>query len=759
MSGRTTQAAAAQGYHVLRPRPRSGPDRLVEARQLLAAGRAAGVPVLLQPVLGDPGLRSEAQYMIAIAGVLSGQPQSGFEAALDAVRSRPNEPRYRFTLGRVFKALGDLPNAERAYREAITLDPRYADAHVSLGIVLKLRGDIEGALAQYDAALAIAPDFAPAHANRANALALRAELTADDPLADTPNDEAIEAQARAAALDPRNALVHRNHGILLGRARRRLQAAEAFNNALGADPSDVESCLYLAGCLRSIGSSALAREVYEKWLGHNPPNAAVMRALAGLLTRDGLVDDALPWATRAAELDPDPHSLLQLGNSYLQLRRQEDAMAHFRRGVDLGQRRPNLYTTMLLGANYLWEDPQRVFDLHAEFGASLPPQRASRPRWRPLAAGERLKIGYVSGDFVRHSVSYFLGGLLEHHDRERFDVTCYNNLAWSDAVTERLKSYGHRWVECEGISHEQLCRQIEADGIHVLIDLAGHTSHSRLFMFALGAAPVQITYLGYPTVNGVPAMDFRITDPEIDAGDLPALASEQPLRLTRTMFCYRPDEAPAIGPPPLQRKGHVTFGSFNSIAKISDRTLALWARVMHAVPDSRLMLKSSAMAQASNCENIERWMAGHGIGTERLQLMAWLPNKASHLELYNEIDVALDPFPYNGATTTCEALWMGVPVVSLRGRTHTSRMGASILKGAGKPEWVSTNDDAYVATAQAIANDVEGLVAWRCTARASLARSALFDERGFTNAFEDLLREAWQRAGERVVETASVTAV
>ncbi len=729
--------------------------RLLEAQQLLASGRTAPALALLHPAAEDALTRPEARYLLAIAALMQGQPQAGLVHANGAATERPNVARYQFALGRAFKATGDLDGAETAYQRALALDPEFADAMVSLGIVLKTRGDAEGAIALYDKALGIAPNLAAAHANRASALALRAELAADVVSDDAPSDEAIDVQARAVALDPNNAVLHRNHGILLGRARRRFEAAEAFNRALAVDSGDVESCLHLAGGLRAMGDSKLARQVYEKWLGENAANAAVMRALSGLLTRDGQVDEALPWAMKAAEINPDPYSLMQLGNTFLQSRRLEDAMTYCRRAVDLSGRRATLYPTMLLGMNYLCEDPQPIFDLHAEFGQALPQALNKRPPWQPLAPGERLKIGYVSGDFVRHSVSYFIGPLLEHHDKDRFEVTCYNNLGWGDAVSERLKSYGHRWVDCEGLSDEHLRRQIETDGIHILVDLAGHTSHSRVFLFGLGVAPVQVAYLGYPTASGVPANQFRITDDVIDPGDMPPLAAEQPLRLSRTMFCYRPDEWPDIGPPPAMRAGCVTFGSFNSIAKVSDHTLDLWAQAMNAVPGSRLLLKSAAMAQVSNRANIERFMATRGIAPARLTLQPWVASKSSHLGLYNEVDIALDPYPYNGATTTCEALWMGVPVVTLRGRTHTSRMGASILQGIGKPEWVTDNDADYVATIVRLAADLDGLAQWRLLARGALAGSALFDERGFTAAFEATLVQAWLAMGERTAHAST----
>ncbi|MBY0468423.1 MAG: tetratricopeptide repeat protein [Burkholderiaceae bacterium] len=734
-----------------------GHERMLQAQRLLASGQHLGVEALLAPALECAALRPEANYLLAIAAIFANDPPSAVDRASKAVAGSPREPRYHFTLGRAHKAAGNLDGAESAYRQAIALDAAYVDAMVSLGIVLKTRGDADGAIALYDRALALSPRSATAHANRANALALRAFQANENARDEPPSVEVIEGAARAAALDPKNPALLRNHAVLLMRATRRAEAAALLNDALSIDPTHPETCLNLGACLRGMGDDKLAIEVYEKWLGLNPPHAVVMRSLAALLTRFGHVDAARELAEKSAVLDLDAYSVMQLGGTLFQSRRHQEAMAQCLRAIEMSGARPDLHSQMLLNANYLYEDPQALFDLHAGFGKLLPQHTPSRPAWRALQQGERLKVGYVSGDFVRHSVSYFLGGLLEFHDKSRFDITCYHNLGWGDATTARLKSYGHRWVDCDGLSDDQLARQIQEDGIHLLIDLAGHTARSRLLMFSRGAAPVQLTYLGYPTISGVPANDFRITDAVIDPEptDLPAFASEAPLRLGRSMFCYRPDEQPPIGDAPCLRNGFVTFGSFNNIAKVTDHTLDAWAQALNAVPDSRLLLKAAAMAQPSNRDNIERFMAARGIAPDRLTLQPWISGKSTHLEMYNGIDIALDTFPYNGATTTCEALWMGVPVVSLRGRTHTSRMGASILHAIGKTEWVADSDARFVQIAAGLAADAAALSAWRQAARADLQQSGLFDERGFVVDFEQTLQRAWTVAGSRAALVAS----
>jgi len=727
---------------------------LIRAQQLLASGQLDQAESTLLPELANASTRAEANYLLAVAAVMGKRAGAGVERACAAIEEAPQVARYHFALGRALKQALDIPAAIDAYRRALELDPDHAEVHVSLGIALKHSGDLDAAIACYQRAIEIDPKLAVAHGNLGIALAAQAERAAKLTFDEPPTDDLLRSLEQALKLDSGNALLHRNHGAMLMHLGRYREAADVLNQALGMAPDDVECCLRLGECLRQLGhSSDLAVALHERWLSLNAPAPPVMRMLADLYTTAGRLDEAIVWAEKALALDPDASALLQLAVAYQQSRRVEEAVALGRKATEMAGERPDYHPMILLTSNYLYEEPEPIFELHTRFGEVL--ARSAQPalgtlshrKLAPRMPGQRLKVGYVSGDFMSHSVSYFIGPLLERHDRSRFDVVCYHNRAWGDAVTKLLRAHGHEWVESTHLTDLQFSRRVRADGVHILIDLGGHTSNSRVNAFALRPAPVQISYLGYPTISGVDAIDFRITDGDIDPGDMPARASELPLCLPRSMFCYRPPQAPAIGAPPVRRNGFVTFGSFNNVAKLSDQTLRLWVRVLHLVPSSLLLLKATTMNTASVRDNIFAFMGQHGIAPDRLRLLARTSSRDDHLALYNEIDVALDSFPYNGATTTCEALWMGVPVVSRRGRTHASRMGASILGAAGLAEWVVDNDEAYVAKAALLAADADGLARWRAQARTHLASSALFDEVGFTRSFEAALDQAWARAG------------
>ena len=725
---------------------------LDQAQALLARGEHDAAVRLARAELQRDPSSGAAQLLLAIAGVMRGRPDEALAHASEAVRLCPGDARAWFALGRAHKLGHALQAAAAAYRQALVLDPGYAEAHVSLGITLKHGGDIDAAMLHYERAIVLNPALAAAHANLAYARAAQAESQATAGAGRAPAQPVLEAAARAAALAPASAELHFNLGLLLRHAGQRREAIDAFNRALGLQPSNLGYCLHLGHDLTAVGDANHAAVLYERWLQINPPAPPVMRALAQLLTREGKAGQALAWAEQAVALESDPKNWLQLCHAYQQCRRLGDSLVAGRKAIEMSGRHWEQYSVPLLVATYVLEDPVAINALHAEFGRALTaslstaPLGPARPAARAGARSAALRVGYVSSDFIHHSVSFFMGPLLTHHDRSRIEVWCYHGRGWADGMTESLKALGHHWVDCGSMSDEALLQRIRDDGIDILIDLSGHTAGARLRVFGQGAAPLQMSYLGYPTATGVARIEYRISDAIIDPGDMPSTGSECPRCLPGSMFCYRPPERPAIVPRLAPPPGGLVFASFNNLAKLNDRTLALWARVLRAVPGSRLLIKAAAAADPANRPDIEAFMAACGVAAERLDLRSQLAVRSSHLEVYNEVDVALDSFPYNGATTTCEALWMGVPVISLKGRTHTARMGASILAAAGQPGWVADDEDHFVATAGAVAHVVPTRQRWRAEARDLLQRSSLMDEAGFTRGFEQLLLQAWADA-------------
>jgi predicted O-linked N-acetylglucosamine transferase (SPINDLY family) len=410
--------------------------------------------------------------------------------------------------------------------------------------------------------------------------------------------------------------------------------------------------------------------------------------------------------------------------------------------------RPGALSNALMIANCFDRlAPADLFTRHCEFAARFCAglgDGAAHGNVRD--AGRRLRVGYVSPDLRLHSVAYFIEPVLAHHDRGGFEVVCYQTNSASDAVTERLRGYVDGWVAADRLSDQGLAERVRADAIDILVDLAGHTAGGRLLAFARRPAPVQASWLGYPTGTGLSAIGYRISDWEVDPAGYEAYAAERPVRLPASYFCYRPlASAPEVGPLPSGEVGAITFGSFNNFAKVSPSVLGMWARVLEAVPGSRLMIKAKSLADESVRGRLLERLAALGVGEARLILRGWQEEVGGQLALYNEVDIGLDTYPYNGATTTCEALWMGVPVVSLSGATHASRMGRSILKAAGLGEWVAETAQGYVAHAVRLAGERTQLAELRSTLRGRLRASALMDERGFTRNLEHAYRQMWRQ--------------
>jgi predicted O-linked N-acetylglucosamine transferase (SPINDLY family) len=358
----------------------------------------------------------------------------------------------------------------------------------------------------------------------------------------------------------------------------------------------------------------------------------------------------------------------------------------------------------------------------------------------------KLRIGYVSPDLCAHVVSRFIAPVLARHDRDAFEVYCYAEVAAPDEITTMLRGYANGWRDTVGEPDEHLAEAIRQDGIDILVDLAGHSASNRLLVFARKPAPVQITYLGYAATTGMTAMDYRLTDALADPpGMTEQFHSERLIRLPKCAWCYNKlADGPGVSELPASKAGHVTFCSFNNFAKVNEPLLRLWGRILQSVPGSRLLIKANALDSPSTQQRVRDWASGAGIDQNRLDLCGWL-SLAEHYARYGQVDIALDTFPYHGTTMTCEALWMGVPVVTLAGGSHLSRVGVSLLTNVGLPELVAESADDYVRIAADLGGDLSRLRGMRATLRKRMEDSPLLDAAGFTKNLEAAYRQAWRQ--------------
>lgn len=355
-------------------------------------------------------------------------------------------------------------------------------------------------------------------------------------------------------------------------------------------------------------------------------------------------------------------------------------------------------------------------------------------------------MGFLSADLRQHSVAYFLEPILAHLDAEQVEVCLYHDHVQVDAMSERLRARAARWRHVAGQSDSTVAAIITNDAPDILIDLAGHTGLNRLPLFARRLAPVQATYLGYPDTTGVKTMDFRlvdaVTDPE---GEAEQYHTERLLRFAPTAWSFAPPAAaPEVASVQCTTGGEVTFGCFNNFAKVTDAMLTVWARLLAAVSGSRLLLKGFGLGNQVLQSQVMLRLVAAGISRERVQLLERMQTQGEHLAAYSRVDVALDTFPYNGTTTTCEALWMGVPVVTLAGDRHMSRVGASLLQAVGRQEWIASDTDSYVRIAAELAVDHVKLAELRISLREEMRRSALLDHAGQAARFGEALRLMWK---------------
>lgn len=421
--------------------------------------------------------------------------------------------------------------------------------------------------------------------------------------------------------------------------------------------------------------------------------------------------------------------------------RVDEAIDLFRRALSGDEKDVKTYSSLLLAMNYSDAFTQKqIYEESCKWDEAF-----GLPSGNPSEANlfsPVIRIGFISGDFRQHSVSYFLEPLLECIDRSKFQIVCYSDVEYPDPVTNRLKLLADEWRDISGLDDTAVANQIRSDKVQILIDLAGHSGKRiRLSVFCLQPAPVQVSWLGYPNTTGVSAIQYRITDDIVDPTGLSdSLHTEKLIRLPSGFLCYRPPtETPELSPPPCLQNGYITFGSFNMLTKMSSSTILVWAKLLRRIKDSRLLLKCHYYSDMATAARVKKFFCDFGINAGRIELRSATSGYFEHLAAYNEVDIALDTFPYNGTTTTCEALWMGVPVVTLAGERHASRVAKSILERVGFEKLVAVSGTEYIDCAVKLAENIQGLKLIKLNARESIMKSAFCDERLYCVEFQKLL--------------------
>lgn len=656
-----------------------------------------------------------------------------------AITLKPGSPDAYYNLGLALQNTGQVDEAILNYQKAVQSEPRMLEAYNNLGILLSGRGRLEEAIAYFQKALRINPNCADIYNN------LGLSLTAIGKI-----DDALVNYQKAIMLNPAFADAYNNLGLIFLEKGKIDEAISCYQKALHLNPGFAETCINLGEAFSRKNESEKAIMYYKLAIQKKPDIAMAYYNIGTILQRHDKFEEAISYFQKAIEISPDyADAYNNLGVVLTDRGQLNEAETYFKRSLQIKPDKSIPYSNLLLNMNYNSHyGPQDIFSEHLQFAKQFaePLCSAISPHTNERSPSRLLKIGYVSPDFRRHSVAYFIEPVLTEHNPEHIEVFCYSNSLIIDEVTRRIQARTAQWRTIVGMSDEDVAELVRKDNIDILIDLAGHTAGNRILLFAHRPAPIQVSWIGYPATTGLSVIDYKIVDGYTDPSEkTEQFYTEKLMRLPESFICYMPDkDSPAVGPLPALPTGHITFGSFNNIAKITPEIISLWAGILNKIPESCLILKGKGFSDETTCHYAINMFAKRGIDARRIKVQPWTQALKQHLELYNQVDIGLDTFPYNGVTTTCEALWMGVPVITLAGETHASRVGVSLLSNVGLPELIAETQDEYIGIAMNLASDIERLQLLRKSLRDRMARSPLTDAKQFTAHLEKCYRKMWE---------------
>lgn len=667
-----------------------------------------------QPKNPPPEATSDANIeqilQVALTQIQSGRLDEAKHNLQQVLVRKPDFTAAHKHLGEVLRLIAQK-TAKLSEQANLTVDEQYprqknqAMDFFDTATTLRSQGKVQEAMANYQQAIAIDSAFTAAYNDLGILLAINGRL-----------EEALINFQNVVSLDPNNFIGYSQVGNTLRQLNRLDDAAINFRRAIAIDPNRARLHLVLSQILREQGQLSAAAATIEQALKLQHNNTDMLFALARIRIEQGRADSAMNLYGRILQIDP------------------------YHVGAGGGA---------LFDMHYLpTYSPGDLFEAAKGFsGRYATRQRCLPAPNNPADPGRRLRVGYVSGDFNGHPVGLFMESVLANHDKTQYETYCYYNNDKFDDYTDHLQKSADHWRAVNGRSDEELARQIRHDGIDLLIDLSGYTGKSRLLAFAHKPSPVQITWLGYFDTTGLDAMDYIIADRFVIPSEDERYYVEKVVRLPNAYLCFSPPRATVEpGPLPALATGKVTFGCFNNPAKITDAVIACWSRLLHALPEAQLFLKYAAYRDTGVRHHYQDLFAQHDIAPERIRFAGPSSRSQYHLA-YQEVDIGLDPYPFNGCATTLEALWMGIPIVTLRNKRNyrfASRMGETLLTNIGLGECVTDNEDAYIAKAISLAVDLTRLDEMHNALRSQLLNSPVCDGAGFTRDLEAAFRDMWE---------------
>ncbi|TAL09578.1 MAG: tetratricopeptide repeat protein [Nitrospirae bacterium] len=713
-------------------------DVLVAALQHHQAGRLQEAEALYRQVLQAQPNHPSALHWLGLIAHQVGRHDVAIDYISRAIVQNSGEADFHNNLGEAHRALGQFEAAMACYRQALVLRSDFAEAHNNMGNVLRDQGKFDNAIACYRRAVALRPDFAEAHNNLGVTFRDRGRL-----------EEAIACYRQALTIRPGFPMALNLLGVALQDQGQLEEAVAVYRQALTTHPDFPEALNHMGVALQHLGKLQESAACYHKALALRQDFAEAHNNLGHLLSEQGRLGDAVACYERAMKFNPElPEAYINLGNAFKDQGQPEEAVRWYRRALeikpDCALAHSNLVFVMCYSPTHSSKSiaaEHRTWNkTHAQpFSANVRAHNNDRNPQR------KLRIGYVSGDFLRHPIGLWIEPLLAAHNRTDLEIVGYSTVVRSDGVTERLRALTYAWRVIAGLDDDAAARLIKDDRIDILVDLSGHSKSNRLLVFARKPAPVQVTYLGSLTTTGLASMDYKLSDCYLTPPGSSEWFAEQVVRLPGCFICYKaPAEAPPVAPLPAVANGHVTFGSFNNLAKVTPYVVAWWAKILHAVPDARLLLKDRTLADPGQQDRYQKLFQQQGISIERLDLRPATPFPV-HLGEYGHVDIALDPFPYGGCYTSCEALWMGVPVVTLSGGLSCGRYGVSLLSNLGLKGLIASTPKGYVVKAVALAKQRKRLASLRMELRQRMAASPLCDADALAAGIEKAYRRMWKQ--------------
>ena len=606
-------------------------------------------------------------------------------------------------LGAALQAIGKFKEAIDSYSQAIRINPNDPDIHYNIGLAFYNLRQFDNSANSYNKAILLKPDYSGAHHNLGAIFYEIGNL-----------DEAIKSYNRAIHLESNYVIAYSNRG-------------NAF---------------------RDLGKFEEAIRDYNKAIQLNPDYAEAYNNLGVTLQALFRLDEAVKRYNQAIQLNPNyAEAYSNLGVVQKELGQFEEAISNYNKAIQLKPDYAAAHSNLLMALNYdISITTTHAITMARKFGKFVTEKAQMRlSNYQDLSVPKKLRVGLVSGDLSNHPVGHFLESVLSKINPDKIELIAYSTSNKIDDLSKRIKPFFSTWESIYGQNDEAVAHMIHSNEVHILVDLSGHTARNRLPVFGWKPSPIQVSWLGYFATTGLNEIDYLLGDPYVTPPEYDSHFTEKVWRLPKTRWCFTPPNINIdVTDPPVLNNGHITFGCFNNLSKMNDKVVELWSEVLKSTPDSRLLLKAKQFNNQSVHEDVILRFAAHGIKSERISLEG-PEDRKKYFEAYNRIDIALDPFPFTGGTTSVECLWMGVPVLTLSGESLVSRQGVGILMNVDLPDWIADNENEYVSKSSAFASDLDGLVMLRSKLRTRILASPLFDAQSFALDIEKALWEMWNQ--------------